>query len=185
MAPMNDSQRSLCEQATERARENFSSGYNCGECVVEAVLATIETDLPPHVWKLATGFGGGIGLSGDTCGALIGAVLAVGAVHGRSRLPGGDDRRDVLRKSKAQLYDDPGLYRLFNQIPTWFRQQFGHTLCRELTARWHDDWLCRDHALHCREIIAETAGQAATWMCFPPDRIGTLAYGDTVERLDS
>jgi len=181
---MDDTERMRIEQARERARANFSSGYNCAECVVEAVLATVDTDLPPHAWKLATGFGGGVGLVGDTCGALIGAVLAVGAVHGRDRLPEGDDRREVLRRSKEQLYTDPGLYRLFNQFPNWFRDRFGHTLCRELTARWHEDWLCREHALYCRDIIADTAEQAAKWMLFRSDRIHSLPYGSTVERFE-
>ena len=29
-----------------------------------------------------TNLGGGVGLFGDTCGAITGAVIAVGAVHG-------------------------------------------------------------------------------------------------------
>jgi hypothetical protein len=37
------------------------------------------------------GFGGGIGLFGDTCGALAGCVMAVSAVHGRPGLPEGED----------------------------------------------------------------------------------------------
>jgi len=174
----------IIEQARERARENFSSGYNCAECVVEAVFATVDTDLPPHAWRLATGFGGGVGLFGDTCGALLGAALVVGAVHGRSHLPEGKDRREVLRRSKEQLYADPGLYRLFNQLPNWFHDRYGHTLCRELTSRWHEDWLCREHALYCRDLITDTAEQAAKWMLFRSEDIRSLPYGSTVERLE-
>ncbi len=67
----------------DRARKNFSKGFNCAECVFEAVLEHLETNLPKEVLKVATGFGGGVGLFGDTCGAISGAVLAVSAVHGR------------------------------------------------------------------------------------------------------
>ena len=49
-------------------------GYNCAECVTEAVLTFVETGLPPEVKKMATGFGGGVGLFGDTCGAVAGAA---------------------------------------------------------------------------------------------------------------
>jgi C_GCAxxG_C_C family probable redox protein len=41
----------------------------------------VDTGLPKEARKMATGFGGGIGLFGDSCGALIGAVMAVSAVH--------------------------------------------------------------------------------------------------------
>jgi len=180
---MDADRKSSVEAAALRARANFSKGFNCAECVVEAVLGTIDTGLPQRVWKLATGFGGGIGLYGDTCGALAGAVLAVGAAHGRSALPDGEDQRQVLAGSKKQLYEDPGLYRVFNQLPNWFREHYGHTLCRDLTARWHAHWLCREHALHCREIIAETAGRAAELMLLTPEELRALPYGVTVERL--
>ena len=78
------------EAIRQRARKNFSLGYNCAECVTEAVLSSVETGLPEEAKKMATGFGGGIGLFGDTCGALVGAVMAVSAVHGRSKLPEGE-----------------------------------------------------------------------------------------------
>ena len=172
------------ERAKQRARDNFSSGHNCAECVAEAAFSTIETGLPSDVWRLATGFGGGIGLYGDTCGALTGAVLAVSAVHGRSSLPKGGDRRDTLALSRRELYEDPGLYRVFNQIPNGFVKQYGHTQCRELTAKWHADWLCREHALFCREIITEAAGLAVQLMLMSPDALRSLTFGSTVEELN-
>ena len=80
------------EEIRQRARKNFSLGYNCTECVTEAVLSLVDTGLPPEAKKMATGFGGGIGLYGDTCGAIAGAIMAVSAVHGRSNLPEGEGR---------------------------------------------------------------------------------------------
>jgi hypothetical protein len=50
------------EAIKQRARKNFTLGYNCAECVTEAVLSEIDTGLPPEVKKVATGFGGGGGL---------------------------------------------------------------------------------------------------------------------------
>jgi C_GCAxxG_C_C family probable redox protein len=110
------------EEIRQRARKNFSLGYNCAECVTQAVFALVDTGLPPAVQKCATGFGGGIGLFGDTCGALNGAVMAVSAVHGRALLPEGNDPKEVVKKSRQQLYGKPGVYRIFNQIPTAFRK---------------------------------------------------------------
>ena len=122
------------EAIKQRARKNFTLGYNCAECVTEAVLSEIDTGLPPEVKKVATGFGGGVGLFGDTCGAIAGAVISVGAVHGRSTLPEGEGK-EAVKKSANQLYGRPGLYRLFNQIPNRFKDKYGFTLCRDLTSK--------------------------------------------------
>jgi C_GCAxxG_C_C family probable redox protein len=156
-------------------------GFNCAECVAEALLGELASNGSRDAWKLSTGFGGGIGLYGDTCGALVGGVFSVGAVHGRSRLPTGESQQDVLDVSRRQLYTDPGLYRIFNQLPNWFRKRFGHTTCRELTARWHPDWLCKEHALFCREIISNTAGFAASLMLLTEQDVRELRFGHTVE----
>jgi len=178
---MNDKTNAAIESAKKRAWENYSSGYNCAESVFDAALAVVDTGLPTGLRKLATGFGGGIGKFGGTCGALTGAVLAVGAVYGRERLPEGQDRLETIAASKHQLLVDPGLYRIFNQIPNWFRQKHGHTLCRELTAPWQSDWHSRERAMLCRQLIAETAGFAVELMLLPESERSRLVFGDTVD----
>jgi C_GCAxxG_C_C family probable redox protein len=171
------------EAVKQRARKNFSLGYNCAECVTEAVFSLIDTGLPMEVKKCATGFGGGIGLFGDTCGALAGAVMAVSAVHGRTALPEGEDPKDVAKKSKAQLYGKPGVYRIFNQIPNRFKAKHGKTRCADLTVPWHNDWLCRDHALFCREIITDIAGVAAELILSDKEELAAKSFGENVENL--
>lgn len=170
-------------QIKEQARKNFSKGFNCAECVFEAVLHNVDTGLPQDTLKLATGFGGGVGLFGDTCGALSGAVLAVSAVHGRSELPEGEDKKAALTNGKQQLYGSPGLYRIFNQIPNRLQKKYGKTLCREITAEWQDQWLCRDHALHCREIITDAAAIAAELIYSNKEEIASTPFGANVENL--
>lgn len=172
----------LVDVVRERARKNFSKGYNCAESVFEAVIGTIDTGLPMDVLKLATGFGGGVGLYGDTCGAITGAVMAVGAVHGRSKLPEGE-KKEAAQKAKEQLYGKPGLYRIFNQIPNRINDKYGNTLCRELTKQWKDNWLCREHALHCRDIITDAAGIAAELILSDRDTIASKPFGRNVENL--
>lgn len=167
----------------DRARKNFSKGFNCAECVFEAVLEHVETSLPKDVLKLATGFGGGVGLYGDTCGAIAGAVLSVSAVHGRSVLPEHEDRKEAMQMAAEQLYGKPGLYRIFNQIPNIIQAKYGHTLCREITSQWQDQWLCRDHALHCRELITEAAEIAATLIFSDNETIASEPFGKNVENL--
>jgi C_GCAxxG_C_C family probable redox protein len=171
------------EEIRQRARKNFSLGYNCAECVTEAVLSLVDTGLPPEAKKMATGFGGGIGLFGDTCGALAGAVMAVSAVHGRASLPEGDDPKAVAMKSKAQFYGKPGVYRIFNQVPNRFKAKHGKTQCRELTVLWQDSWLCKDHALFCRELITDAAGIAADLVLSDKNELAMKPFGENVEKL--
>lgn len=178
---MNQAETLICVK--DRARKNFSKGFNCAECVLEAVLEHVETSLPKEVLKLATGFGGGVGLYGDTCGAIAGAVLAVSAVHGRSALPENDDRKVAMQKAAQQLYGKPGLYRIFNQIPNKIQSKYSHTLCREITAQWKNQWLCRDHALHCREIITDAAEIAVSLIYGDKEHIASEPFGSNVENL--
>jgi C_GCAxxG_C_C family probable redox protein len=170
------------EAVKQRAKKNFSLGYNCAECVLEAVLSLIDTGLPQEARRMATGFGGGVGLFGDTCGAVSGSVLAVGAVHGRSSLPEGEGK-EAVKKASEQLYGKPGLYRLFNQIPNRINEKFGHTVCRDITSKWKESWLCREHALFCREIIIEAAGIAAELILSDKDELASRPFGANVENL--
>lgn len=170
-------------QIRERARKNFSRGFNCAECVFEAIVGEVETGLPREILKLATGFGGGVGLYGGTCGAVSGAVLAVSAIHGRSELPEHEDRKEAMKAAAAQLYGRPGLYRIFNQIPNAIEKKYGSTACREITGEWQDQWLCRDHALHCREIITDAAGLAAELIFTDTQTAASAPFGHNVENL--
>jgi C_GCAxxG_C_C family probable redox protein len=126
-----------------------------------------------------TGFGGGGGLFGDTCGALAGALAALGAVYGRREVPAN------YKAAREQMYGQPGLYRLFNRLPHEFQQRFGSTQCRLLTSRWRQSWLCRDHLRFCRNLTIEAAGLAAE-MAAPKDlaRWGAEPFRQNVEGLD-
>lgn len=170
----------IVAEVSKRARKNFSKGFNCAECVVEAVLSQIDVGLPDETLKVATGFGGGIGLYGDTCGAITGAIISVSAVHGRSTLPEGENRMAI---AKDALYGKPGLYRLFNQIPNMAEEKYGNTLCREIAAKWRGSWLCREHALYCREIITEMAGYAAELITGDQKILSSKSFGKNVENL--
>lgn len=174
----------IIEEVRERARKNFSKGYNCSECIFEAIISTIDTGLPQEVKKVATGFGGGTGLFGDTCGAIAGAILSVSAVHGRSHLPEGNSSREIAGKAVEELYGKPGLYRLFNQIPNQIKSTYGSTLCRDITAEWQASWLCRDHALFCRELITDAAGIAAELILEDKATSTSKPFGENVENLE-
>jgi C_GCAxxG_C_C family probable redox protein len=154
----------IIARVKQRAVDNFKSGLNCAESVFMAILAESDTDLPPEVMCLVTGFGSGGGLFGGTCGSLNGAIAALGLVYGRRQPPSGSPE-----EKKAQLYGNPGTYRIFNRLSNVFQEQFGTTLCRDITKPWHGEWFARDRLKTCLKTVAFTAEKAAE-MVFPADR---------------
>lgn len=148
----------------QRAVDNFKSGLNCAESVFAAIQAEMETDLPPEVMCLVTGFGSGGGLYGGTCGSLNGAIAALGLAYGRRQPPEG-----TPEEKKAQMYGKPGIYRIYNRLSNVFQEQFGTILCREITAPWRGEWFARERYKTCLKTVAFMAEKAAE-MLFPADR---------------
>ena len=70
------------KRAKEAASYYESMYHGCGQCVLAGIQEALEIPAP-KVFKAATGFAGGIGAMGGTCGALMGGVLGSGLVVGR------------------------------------------------------------------------------------------------------
>lgn len=70
------------QSPADQAESLFKSGFNCSQ----AVLAAFSPELglkSSTALKLAQPFGGGIAHSGRMCGAVSGALLAIGLKYGR------------------------------------------------------------------------------------------------------
>ena len=92
----------------------------------------VESDLVP---RIATGFGGGIAKTLESnCGAVSGGVIAAGIFLGRDR-PESDCER---------------AYALVRNLLADFREQFGSTICCQLTgldpqdADWREKYYARN-----------------------------------------
>lgn len=59
----------------------------------------------PLVPRVATAFGGGIGGTGSVCGALVGAVMAIGLRHGRQEPSERDARAYVLTQELRRRFE--------------------------------------------------------------------------------
>ena len=77
-----------------------------------------------EIFKAASGFGGGMGMQGDTCGALVGAGMMLSLKYGRER----DDIKnmDALRESGVPVAE---LYK-------WFQTEFGSVKCRDIRTKF-------------------------------------------------
>jgi len=62
----------------------FRQGFSCSQAVLAAFADLGGLD-PEQALRLGEGFAGGVCGLGKTCGAVSGAVLAIGLVHGRTR----------------------------------------------------------------------------------------------------
>ncbi len=96
----------------EKAVELFKSGACCSQAVFGAFAEDFGVD-GTLAMKVSAGLGGGIGRMRETCGAVTGAVLALG-------LKFGPDKTAVYPKVQA--------------LCAAFREKCGSIVCRELLA---------------------------------------------------
>ena len=122
------------ELVEQDAKECFKQGLNCSECVMTAFLNHFDTGLPKEVVKLATGFGGGMGHTKNTCGAITGAVMALSAIVG---------------KMVNEIKDEYGTL-----ICSELSNPFGDFACKERKKN------CMTMIMHCANLAAKYAEEA-------------------------
>jgi C_GCAxxG_C_C family probable redox protein len=100
----------------EKAVDYFTAGYNCSRSVLLALFEHWygKNELVP---KIATAFGGGIGMCGSICGAVSGGVMAIGIRYGTNE-------PKTEKREKA--------YKVARKFFQKFEQCHGSVLCREL-----------------------------------------------------
>jgi C_GCAxxG_C_C family probable redox protein len=105
------------DSAERLAAALFEEGYTCGQAVLAGHAARFGLERDDAL-RLACAFGGGVARTGGTCGAVNGALMAIGLAHGRTRV---EDEA-----ARDRTYD---LSRAFLER---FRAEHGALLCREL-----------------------------------------------------
>ena len=61
----------------------FKEDYNCSQAVLSTYAPTLGLDRETAL-RVAAAFGGGMGRTGETCGAVSGALMVIGLRYGRS-----------------------------------------------------------------------------------------------------
>jgi C_GCAxxG_C_C family probable redox protein len=133
----------------EKAVELFER-FNCAQSVFAACCAGEE--LSEQVCLVVSGpFGGGMGRMGETCGAVTGAFMALGAKHGQE-----------MASDPAQARGP--LYGRVRQFADTFRERHGALTCRELTGcdlrttEGQQEFQARDlHHTLCCKLVADAA----------------------------
>jgi C_GCAxxG_C_C family probable redox protein len=103
----------------EKAVSHFNGGWSCSQSVLMAYADRLGLDTETAS-RIAAGFGGGIGHTGRTCGAITGAVMVLGLDYGLEGLEVCDSG------SREELYEK--IHELFAR----FAALHGTTECRKL-----------------------------------------------------
>lgn len=144
-------------QAEQAARDYFRQGLNCAECAMKSFLDLGLTDFPPEIVALASGFGGGIGHTRNTCGAVLGAALAIGTLRGR-RNP---LEKETMQERVAELNGPNGVYQVFRRFIEEIEAKYGTIVCRELSQAY--DWEGKPRRKNCQEITGYAASLAVKY----------------------
>ncbi len=121
---------SIPDERIERARKGAHENDRHSGCS-QAVLLSLQEEFGignNEVFKAATVLSAGVARHGETCGALIGALMALGLVIGREKMEDTQVYRDAMAPS-AELID---------RFKEELRKQFGFegelngTLCRQI-----------------------------------------------------
>ncbi|MFH0976283.1 MAG: C-GCAxxG-C-C family protein [Spirochaetota bacterium] len=89
--------------AVKLSLEYYKGGFFCSEAVLKAFNEVYGLGLPESAYKLATGFGDGMGESGCACGSITGAVAVLGLAAGRTKT---DQTEKIVFHAVKQLHDD-------------------------------------------------------------------------------
>lgn len=101
----------------KEANKQFEKGFSCAP----SVLSTYSEQFglgKELALKIACGFGGGIGRTGRTCGAVTGAVMVIGLKHGQANVDDEESRQET--------------HTLVKRFIDKFTVLHGSTECREL-----------------------------------------------------
>lgn len=146
----------LVEKVEADAKECFRSGMNCSECVMTAMLKNFDTGLPNEVIKLATGFGGGMGHTKNTCGAITGAVMGLSAMVGREN----PLEKETMAERVQQLQQD--IYPIVGKMVNEIKENYGTLICSELSDPF-GDFGGKERKKNCLTMITHCAGLAAKY----------------------
>lgn len=98
--------------------ELFAHGFDCGQVVLSSFSEELGISVE-QANKIAACFGGGM-FNGDACGAVVGALMAIGLKYGHT-IP---DTPDVKNRAMEKA----------NEFRARFLERYNSTVCRELLA---------------------------------------------------
>ena len=134
---MEDTKKQDMMREVEELAYKYEQEYGgCSQAVVGA-FKKVFGGISDDVFKATTGLAGGVGLTGNTCGALLGGVILLSAFLGREYedFPDPDGKR----------FDS---FRLSKKLVERFDSEYGSAKCQDIQTkimgRHYDIWTERD-----------------------------------------
>jgi len=120
---MGEIDENILNKAFESGKRHEMKSTGCSQSAVAGIFEAlgIEND---DVFKAATGFADGVGLTGDGhCGALAGGVMAISYLFGRE----GKDSGDMMKQIPALI--------LSKKLHDQFIQKYGTCRCADIQTK--------------------------------------------------
>ena len=135
----------------ELAVDVFDQGFNCSQAVFSVFTSQFGLDVKTAL-KLASPFGGGFARRGEICGAVTGALLALG-LAGAADNPAGKEE----------------IYRLSQEFMHSFQEKHSHLHCRVLIGcdistpeGWQKAKMAGKFTTTCPVLVRDAAGIVQT-----------------------
>jgi C_GCAxxG_C_C family probable redox protein len=150
------SKAELLNQVEESAYRYEMAYHGCSQCVLRAIQDHLKVG-NEATFRSASALAGGVALMGDSCGALIAGMMALGLIFGRQKI-------EDFAELASSLVPAQALY-------IRFREEFGSCLCRDVMTtqlgRFYD--LATEYQQfqeaggyeRCSRVVAKTARMAA------------------------
>jgi len=121
---LEDEWAARAERAYELGFEYERTYHGCGQCALAAVMDAMDM-ADEAVFEAATPIAGGLGHCGETtCGALMGASLAIGLASPRRRANFAGDRENKYRA-----------FSMAQQLLDRYKQRYGSVVCHDIHRR--------------------------------------------------
>lgn len=145
--------------------QNEENHFNCAQSTVAAIqdIFEIRND---DVFRAASALAGGIGISGDCCGAYCGGVMMLSYLHGCTR--------DQYAEPDSEKKYSMKAYRLAKRLRDKITDEYGSIICRDIQEKifgrsfnfWNleDNQAFKEAGGHRPNGCPRVVGKAARWI---------------------
>ncbi len=151
---MEEKELTLVEKAAADGGNYFRQGLNCTECVLMSFKDNYNAEISPQAFAMGTGFGGGFAhTKNHTCGAIAGAMMALGSVAGRENPLGKEEMREKITELN-------GIYSAMEPLVREMEAEFGtNFICKDLSAP-HGEFEGKTRKRNCMQMVKICSGLA-------------------------
>jgi C_GCAxxG_C_C family probable redox protein len=156
---MEESKKKDIMKELEELAYKYEQEYGgCSQAVVGAFKKVVG-NISDDVFRASTGLAGGVGLTGNTCGALLGGIVVLSNFQGR-------EYKD-FPDPEGKRFDS---FRIAKKLVDRFEAEYGSAKCEhimtKIMGRFYDIWTERDAFLAAGghdDKCPSVCGNAARW----------------------